>query len=265
MLPKLVRVLGNEPIAQGIHRIELGIGMEAIPGQFVMVWVPGMDEKPFAVAHNDPLTVVVAEVGLASRRLAHVRAGEALGVRGPFGRGFSLSGRYPFLVGGGYGAAALLPLARLAIGMGLEVLVALGARNMHKLVMPQDFVRLGCHVEVATDDGSLGHRGPATELAERMVEAYGPDCIYGCGPEGMLLALARLARGRMPGQFSVERYIKCAVGVCGQCAMGGQLVCVDGPVFSGEELLTNPEFGHVRRDASGARVPLVAEVASSRK
>jgi dihydroorotate dehydrogenase electron transfer subunit len=265
VLPKPVEVISNEALAIGIHRIELGIHVEATPGQFVMLWLPGVDEKPFAVAGCDPLAVVVAEVGPASRKLCATRKGDVLGVRGPFGKGFSLVGQRPLLVGGGYGAAALLPLAGLAVSQGLEVKVALGARNSLRLVLAEDFARLGCRVEVATDDGSAGFAGPVTELAKTVLVAEGADSLYACGPEAMLLALAFLAKGRLPSQLSVERYIKCAVGICGQCTLGGQLVCRDGPVFSGDDLLSNPEFGKVRRDACGARGSLVSEMAGTRK
>ncbi len=265
MAPKLVRVVSNELIATGVHRIRLECSLNAQPGQFVMLWLPGIDEKPFAVAGCSPLTVAVAEVGEVSRRLASLEAGEILGVRGPFGRGFWLEGGRLLLVGGGYGAAALLPLAQLAVARGREAHVALGARSADRLVLAQDFWELGCRVWVATDDGSAGYSGAVTGLVEELLDQGNYDALYGCGPEGMLFRLAGQALGRIPCQLSVERYIKCGIGVCGQCTMGGSLVCVDGPVFEARELLANPEFGRFRRDGCGAKMPLVPEMAGARE
>ncbi len=263
MLPRLVSVTSNEPIAEGIHRLWMDIKIDFQPGQFVMVWIPGIDEKPFAIVDGDPLSIVVASVGPTSSRLARAVPGDVVGVRGPFGRGFRLTGREPLLVGGGYGTAALLPLARLARVHGLPVHVALGAKTAGKLILAEDFASLGSGVVVATNDGSLGYKGHVTEIAANILRTEQVDFLYACGPEPMLVQLAVMAHGRVPAQLSVERYIKCAIGVCGQCTLGGKLVCVDGPVFTGEELWVNPEFGRFHRAASGARIPLVPEMATA--
>nr|HID12973.1 hypothetical protein [Anaerolineae bacterium] len=81
--------------------------------------------------------------------------------------------------------------------------------------------------------------------------------IYACGPEPMLVALRRLCRERtIPGQLSVERYMKCGFGICGQCALDGYLVCQDGPVFDVEQLDGLRDFGHAHRSATGRRLPI---------
>jgi len=73
----------------------------------------------------------------------------------------------------------------------------------------------------------------------------------------MLVTLHRLCRERsIPGQLSVERYMKCGFGICGQCALDGLLVCQDGPVFDVEQLDGLRDFGHVHRTATGRRLPI---------
>jgi dihydroorotate dehydrogenase electron transfer subunit len=115
----------------------------------------------------------------------------------------------------------------------------------------------GAHLILATDDGSRGYRGFVTDAVGEMPPAELEACtIYACGPEGMLVALHRICRDRgIPGQLSVERYMKCGFGICGQCAMDGQLVCQDGPVFSVEQLDGLRDFGHAHRTATGRRLP----------
>lgn len=73
----------------------------------------------------------------------------------------------------------------------------------------------------------------------------------------MLVALHRLCREQtISAQLSVERYMKCGFGICGQCALDGLLVCQDGPVFDAEQLDGLRDFGHVRRSATGRRLPI---------
>jgi dihydroorotate dehydrogenase electron transfer subunit len=86
-------------------------------------------------------------------------------------------------------------------------------------------------VVVATDDGSLGQQGLATDAAERLLEQADYQALYACGPEPMLEAVASLAESHhLPAQLSYERYMRCGLGVCGSCTKEGWLVCRDGPV-----------------------------------
>ena len=78
------------------------------------------------------------------------------------------------------------------------------------------------------------------------------DCVYACGPEKMLKAVADFCKEKkLRCQVSLERYMKCGFGICGSCDINGKLVCKDGPVFEGEEVLSFGEFGKNHRDASG--------------
>jgi dihydroorotate dehydrogenase electron transfer subunit len=112
-------------------------------------------------------------------------------------------------------------------------------------------------VEVATDDGSLGHHGYVTDVGRRLLDEQPFDAVWTCGPEVMMKkVIAAAEERRVPVFCSMERQMKCAMGMCDACALGPYHVCVDGPVFPAERLAPIPEFGHTKRDSSGRRVPL---------
>ncbi len=224
----------------------------ANPGQFVMVWNPGLDEKPFAIVQRDPLTLTVAAVGPFTNAMHALRVGDRIGWRGPYGRGFDLSGeRETLLIGGGYGIAALYFAAGELRKRDVPVTIAIGGRTAGDLLFEERLCELGARVILATEDGSRGVHGFVTDAVCDMLDNR--PRVLACGPEAMLVAIAREAVSRnIPAQLSTERYMKCGFGVCGQCSLSGKLVCQDGPVMLAQELVKMPEFGRVYRDASGA-------------
>ncbi|MFH1927758.1 MAG: hypothetical protein ABIK79_06250, partial [Chloroflexota bacterium] len=91
---------------------------------------------------------------------------------------------------------------------------------------------------IATDDGSAGYAGTIVEAVTPLIEARAVDTVYACGPEGMLVNLAQLCMHTgTPCQISLERYMRCGIGVCGSCHCGGLLVCQDGPVIRADRWL----------------------------
>lgn len=218
------------------------------PGQFVMVWVPGVDEIPMALSSADSITV--QKVGDATTAMFDLSPGASLGIRGPFGNGFT-KGEKMLAIAGGVGAAPLLPLAKSDCVMTM----LLGARTETELLFV-DQLDESTDVLIATDDGSLGQHGFVTDLmADLNLAAY--DRIAVCGPEPMMRAVLAKVDGSgyaSKTEFSLHRYMKCGVGVCGSCCIDpdGLRVCRDGPVFSGEQL-KKTEFGHYSRDASGRK------------
>ena len=216
-----------------VKRFALSGPLPAQPGQFAMLWLPGIDEKPFSLMHDDPLTIAVAQVGPFTEALHARRTGDSVWARGPFGRGFTIVGARLLLIGGGYGAAPLAFLARRARAQGAHVAAVLGARTAGDLLLPGHFRSLGCEVLTCTDDGSDGHCMLADEAARRALDAGAYDALYACGPAPMLAAVEALARQReLPAQLSREAFMRCGIGVCGSCSCGDQLVCRDGPVFA---------------------------------
>ncbi len=260
-LPQIVRIRHIQDEVRAICTFVLDTEIpEAKPGQFIMLWLPGVDEKPISIARPTPLTLTVARVGPFSTELHRRKVDSRVGWRGPYGRGFSLRKDRPaLLVAGGYGAAPLYFLAAEAIEHGIPTTVAIGARTALDLLYVERFRALGAErLILATDDGSTGHRGYVTEAIQSPTSDLQSSAIYACGPEPMLVALHRLCRERdIPGQLSVERYMKCGFGVCGQCAVDDLLVCQDGPVFDVEQLDGLRDFGHVHRSATGRQLPIL--------
>lgn len=209
----------------------LNVKLKAGPGQFVMLWLPGVDEKPFSLVDSAPVTLTVARVGPFTTQLHRMGPGERVWLRGPLGNGFKLMGKRLLLVGGGYGVAPLAFLARRAREEGRQVTVVIGAQTKSDLVLVERFSALGCRVIAATEDGSAGVRGLAPQVAEGLLDEEGAEVVYACGPEGMLEAVKELCRRRgLPAQLSYEGYMRCGMGVCGSCQRAGWLVCRDGPV-----------------------------------
>jgi dihydroorotate dehydrogenase electron transfer subunit len=258
-LPQTVRINEIRDETRTIRTFVLDAEVpEAEPGQFVMLWLPGVDEKPMSIACPTPLTVTVARVGPFSTTLHQRKVGDRVGWRGPYGRGFSLhERRSAMLVSGGCGVGPNYFLATQAIERGIPTTVALGARTFLDLPYGEQFRALEVDLILATDDGSLGYRGYVTDAISGFGIRDSGFGIYACGPEPMLVAIHRLCRERgIPGQLSVERYMKCGFGLCGQCALDGLLVCQDGPVFDAEQLDGLRDFGHVHRSATGRRLPI---------
>lgn len=204
----------------------------AKPGQFVMAWLPRLDEKPFSLADNIPLTLTVAAVGPFSQALHQLQVGDTVGFRGPYGRPFDLIGRRPLLVGGGYGVAPLAWLASEQRAAGQNPIVVVGGRTRDDVIGVEKFEELDVPVLITTNDGTRGAQALATMPAERLLEEREVDSIYAVGPHGMLHALEALAhRYEVPAQLSWEAYMGCAIGLCGMCEHhDGSLLCIEGPI-----------------------------------
>ena len=215
-----------------VRTFVLAAAVEADPGQFIMVWLPRMDEKPFSLVDADPVTITVARVGPFTEKLHRLGIDDRIWFRGPLGQGFELRGEHILLIGGGYGVAPLAFLAQRAVEAGRVVTAVIGARSRADLIFPQRLAELGCSVVLVTEDGSAGVRGLATDVADSLLKRGEIDAVYACGPEAMLNRVLDLCRGHgLPCQLSLEKYMRCGLGVCGSCQRGGMLICRDGPVF----------------------------------
>lgn len=227
---RVVEVKETWWVAKDVKAFRLSEKFEFTPGQFVMVWLPDVSEKPFSLAWRDLL--LVKRVGPFTAKLFELEEGERLWIRGPYGRGFKrVEGRVA-LVAGGIGIPPLYALAR-AWGKDFErTTLIYGARSKEELAL-LDVENYVDEVVITTDNGSAGRKGfPTDVLAERRGEF---DWVYACGPEPMLKAVLRVMDYRNV-QVSAERYMKCGIGVCGSCNLGKYLVCRDGPVFDGPQL-----------------------------
>ena len=255
-LPRMARIVGIQRETPLVKTFVFDTDIDARPGQFIMLWVPGVDEKPMSIAGMRPLTISVAKVGPMTTALHSLKEGDAVGWRGPFGRPYALErDRHALLVAGGYGSAPLYVLAQQALAHGMDVTVAIGAREADELLYADKFEQLSVRLLLSTNDGSRGTHGFVTHaITQHSALSTQHLTLYACGPEPMLAALHKLCRERgWHGQLSVERYMKCGFGICGQCALDDLLVCLDGPVMTLDQLDGKDVFGKWHRLATGRK------------
>ncbi len=260
--PQRVRVALTRNIRLAPHTVQLDFaGCEflsgSVPGQFVMVRGEAWGTDPLlgrafsilGVTPDGTLELLVKEVGKASRLMARAPVGAGYHVLGPLGTGFPAPEpeRRDWLVAGGVGLAPLLMHAERAAAAGLADRVTLfyGGRTATDLVLLDRARRLGIGVVLVTEDGTLGEPGLVTAAVERAADrepAGRSPTLLACGPEPMLVAAARLARGRGFGAYlSLEGEMACGIGACLACAVPAtgssfRYTCVHGPVFPLEAL-----------------------------
>jgi dihydroorotate dehydrogenase electron transfer subunit len=212
----------------------LNTKIEALPGQYVMVWIPRFNEKPFGVVDDSPLTLSIARVGEFTEAIHKLQAGDKISFKGPFGNGFTNKSRKNLLVAGGYGFVPLYFLAkRLSMDKNNRTVVVIGARTKTDLPFVENFQKLGCQVNKCTDDGTEGLQGFTTDLVSDLLKSEKIDSVYTCGPEIMMRKVSQICQDHhISCQVSMERIFKCGgMGLCGECSINGILVCKDGPVF----------------------------------
>jgi dihydroorotate dehydrogenase electron transfer subunit len=247
------------------------------PGHFVAVAVGGENtsmilRRAFAIYNATPtgefagtIDFVVAEHGPGTRWLLRRQAGESLDLVGPLGTTFPLPAQPApaVLVGGGYGSAPLLPLARQLIDGGSTVEFLLGAATGSRLFGELAAKRTAGSVIVTTDDGSAGIAGLVTDALPAAIERIGAEVVYACGPMPMLRAVCEIARSHgIRAQVAVEEAMACGIGVCMTCVLPvrgedgrSRFVrsCVDGPVFDAERVRW-ADVGTLPPDLVGADV-----------
>jgi dihydroorotate dehydrogenase electron transfer subunit len=231
-----------------------GIADTARPGQFVMAGCGGdtILHRPFSVHRVDgsQLALLFSVVGKGTSRLSQVKKGDTIDIFGPLGNGFTISptSKNVLLVAGGMGIAPLYFLTETAAGEGRKVTFITGARTRDFLLpvsLPQKYYEkglapAGVNVVGATDDGSEGFKGPATQLVPHYLK--GADQVFACGPAAMYKSMAKMAelKGKSV-QLSLEIMMGCGVGVCYGCTIktktGLKQVCKDGPVFEMEDII----------------------------
>ncbi len=238
---------------------------EAEPGQFLMLWIPGIDEIPLSILDakgDERVSVAVRKVGEATKALHEKKETEIIGVRGPFGNSFTERNGRILTVSGGTGTVPILFLAKRLTSRATHLTSIVGAETRSELLFIDKFEktldREGMEIIPTTDDGSYGIKGLATTPLEALLKKSKFDAIYTCGPEQMMRKVFDLAEDyRIVLEASLERLMRCAIGLCGSCCAGKYRVCKDGPVFTSEQLREiSSEFGVSRRDFDGRKIPL---------
>lgn len=273
----IVQIIVETPLIKTFKFQIRDIAERARPGQFLMVWIPGIDEKPMSLSHigraedNWTIWLTVARVGKATEILHSFKEGMLVGLRGPLGNGFTVRAdinapeteQFNFLViGGGYGAAALRPLIYSLLEQGKNLTCIIGAPTKRELLFKSEFEKLSQNEAfdylTSTEDGSWGYHGTVTQLMQEELSRQRFQQIFTCGPELMMKKAYDLAcQYKIPIQVSLsDRIIKCGIGLCGQCVLDpiGIRLCVEGPIFSEQELAKIADFGQTTRNKAGARI-----------
>jgi NAD(P)H-flavin reductase len=227
------------------------------PGQFSMLYVFGVGELPISIS-GDPnesgrLYYTVRSVGKATHALVNLKPGHAVGVRGPFGTSWPVEaarGRDVLIVAGGIGLAPLRPAIHEVLRHRddyVRLIVLYGARSPRDQLYRKQLAEWGrladTQVLSTVDYGGVnwrGYVGVVTTLFRYVrLHPAGTTAMI-CGPEIMMQYVVREIEKRGIGRsqiyLSMERNMKCAVGLCGHCQLGPYFVCKDGPIFTYEQM-----------------------------
>ena len=264
------------------------------PGQFVMLWIPGIDQKPFSIGFDDgkQFGLTIFSRGPLTQDLFTKKIGDRVGITGPYGTAFSVKpNTHYIMVAGGYGAAPLGFLAEElsnchpersegSLAHNVTIDFCVGARDKDNLLFEGRIKKLpNATLHIATDDGSKGHKGYITDLLPVILSgAKNPSrlatttvkgilrsaqddnkkiLLVTCGPELMEKKVLDLAnKMSVDCEISIERFMKCGIGICGQCCVDplGIRMCMEGPVVSKAIANQVTEFGKYHRDKSGAKI-----------
>jgi dihydroorotate dehydrogenase electron transfer subunit len=257
------RVIQNARLSPDYNVITLAapeIAAATKPGQFVMVKSShGSDpllRRPFSVFEIvrtgdriEGLSLLSKRVGVTTRLLFDLVAGDVISCLGPLGRPFEPVDppAEAWMVAGGVGLAPFATLTEALVSRGTPTTLFYGARTGRELFYLDWFTSRGVRVVLATEDGSVGERGRVTVPLERALKQAGDVMVYACGPEPMLEAVSRVAGAHdTPAQVSVERVMGCGMGGCYSCVIpvrepgGGRHYvrsCIAGPVFRAADLV----------------------------
>ena len=253
----------------------------AKPGQFIMLTDFEGGEKPFSISDctKEEFSITVKRIGDFTTRLFQKCIRDYISIRGAYGSSFFISENKVLLVGGGYAVPTFYFFVKTLLEAGADVTLINGARTKTEHVFADRFNELDIKVINTTDNGTFGEKGTAVEIAKKLLinqlvskpqlgnndhsqagawkrEDEGKfDFLYASGPEMMMKALQNII-GDINYEFLFERYMKCAIGICGNCTMDplGLRLCVEGPVLPKNKVEQLTEFGKYHRDASGKRI-----------
>ena len=217
-------------------------------GQFIIFRVETDGERvPITIADVDRekgiLTVVFMAVGYSTKKLAQLEIGdEILDVVGPLGKATEIE-KYGTVVcvAGGYGAAPCYLISKAFHDAGNKVHMIMGARDKD-LLFWQDKMATACtELHIATDNGTLGHKGFVTEVLADIIKNEKVDYVIAVGPMPMMRAVANLTKPEgIKTEASMNPIMIDGTGMCGACrvTVGGEVkfACIDGPDFDAHKI-----------------------------
>ena len=221
---------------------------EIKPGNFAEIRVDNHPEvflrRPFSYLDRDEedhsISFFVKAIGKGTRKLGTLEKGDVVNLIHPLGNAFSIPEQKKVLItGGGSGVAPFIMLGRELKSKENEVHILTGGKTAEDILFTEEFKEYG-KVFCTTEDGSLGEKGILT-MHSIFSGIFDYDMIYTCGPEGMMKAVAGIAKKRnIECEASLENLMACGFGVCLCCIQetykGNLCVCTDGPVFNIKEL-----------------------------
>ena len=226
------------------------ISKSYVPGMFVILWLPDYDFLPMSISkvEGDLIEITVQKIGEGTKELFNLNRGDIIGIRGPFGNSWDIEESSNILiVGGGMGIAALTSLVEQLNASKKNVFVSIGAKDKNSLIFEERLVDLIPNTMCTTDDGSFGRKCYVTDTLEEIIAENNIDLILSCGPEVMMAKVQEIAESNnIKLQVSLERKMKCGVGLCGSCCVGEDNdtpVCKEGPIFNSDQLKKIPQFG----------------------
>jgi len=262
-IPRKAKIAERRSLTENIVGLRLkftaGRPFSFHPGQFVMLSVLGFGEIPIGIttspAEKGFFEVAVSSIGMVSQKICSLSVGDEVGVNGPFGNGFPLSkikGKDVVLLAGGFGLAPLRSLIHLVQKdkkMFKSLKILSGARNPKFLLYRDEYKDWEKFAEVylTVDEGDStwkGCVGNITKLFDRINVDAGSVIIV-CGPPPMFKPIINRYAGKRVAESDLllllERRMKCGIGKCQHCTCGKLYVCLDGPVFSYDQLKYNDE------------------------
>lgn len=242
-------ILSKEEIAPRTFRYKIHhpkIARKRRAGQFVILRIhEGGERVPLTIVDSDPetgaVTIIFQAVGHSTNELAEMNVGDSLlDFAGPLGKPTHIEKfGTACVIGGGYGTAPVLPIARALKDAGNEMIGIIGARTKDLVILEKELGEICDQLEVATDDGSYGHHGFVTDVLQGLIDGGRKmDFVLAVGPTPMMRAVSELTRKHgIKTMVSLNPIMVDGTGMCGGCRVevGGEtkFACVDGPEFDG--------------------------------
>lgn len=222
------------------------LAKKAKAGQFLIVRIGEGEERiPLTIADNDPIkgtiTIVIQALGHSTKKIVALRPGDELAdVVGPLGQASEIE-HYGtvVIVGGGVGIAPIYPIARDLKKAGNRVIAIIGAKSKELLFWEEKLAEAVDEVRIATDDGSVGHKGFVTDLLAEACDNEHVDIVWAVGPMIMMYNCVKVTKARgIRSIVSMNPIMIDGTGMCGGCRVrvGNEtkFACVDGPEFDGD-------------------------------